>query len=61
MASGKVIGSLHARHRAVKLKKFLEHIEPEVPANLAVHLILDNHATHKAPVIKRSLERHPRF
>ncbi len=61
MASGKVIGSLHARHRAVELKKFLERIETEVPANLAVHLILDNHATHKAPVIKRSLERHPRF
>ena len=61
MASGKVIGSLHARHRAVELKKFLERIETAVPANLAVHLILDNHATHKAPVIKRWLERHARF
>ena len=61
MASGKVIGSLHARHRSVEFKKFLERIETEVPANLAVHLILDNYATHKAPVIKRWLLRHPRF
>jgi transposase len=42
MATGKVIGSLHRRHRAVEFKKFLVRIDQEVPDNLEVHLILDN-------------------
>jgi hypothetical protein len=41
MASGKVIGSLYRRYRAVKFKKFLEMIDAEVPAELSVHVILD--------------------
>ena len=61
MASGKVIGSLRQRHRAVEFKKFLVQIDEEVPADLDVHLILDNYATHKTPEIKRWLLRHPRF
>lgn len=61
IASGKVIGSLHARHRAVEFKKFLDRLDREVPAELEVHLILDNYATHKTPAVKRWLERHPRF
>jgi len=60
-ASGKVIQSLHARHRAVEFKKFLQRIDKEVPAGLDVHLILDNYATHKTPAIKRWLAAHPRF
>ena len=35
--------------------------QAEVPANLEVHLILDNYATHKTPQVKRWLKRHPRF
>jgi transposase len=61
MATGKVIGSLHQRHRATEFKKFLERIDTEVPADLDVHLILDNYATHKTPDIVRWLLRHPRF
>jgi transposase len=61
MASGKVIGSLKQRHRAAEFKKFLVQIDTEVPADLDVHLILDNYATHKTPEIKRWLLRHPRF
>jgi hypothetical protein len=34
---------------------------PLVPADLDVHLVLDNYATHKAPVVKRWLEKRPRF
>lgn len=60
-ASGKVIGSLHARHRAIEFKKFLQTIDREVPADLDVHLILDNYATHKTPAIKRWLAAHTRF
>jgi transposase len=61
VASGQVIGSLHARHRAVEFKKFLQTIDAAVPEHLDVHLILDNYATHKTPAIKRWLAAHPRF
>ena len=60
-ASGKVIGSPHARHRAIEFKKFLAQIDREVPAELDVHLILDNYTTHKTPAIHRWLAAHPRF
>jgi transposase len=61
ISSGKVIGSLHARHRAVEFKKFLQRLDSEVPGELEVHLILDNASTHKTPAIKRWLAAHPRF
>ena len=61
LATGKVIGSLHARHRAIEFKKFLTTLDHEVPADLEVHLILDNASTHKTPAIQRWLVAHPRF
>src|SRR5262245_29548022 len=42
VATGKVIGRLHRRHRAAEFRKFLDTIDAAVPADLAVHLILDN-------------------
>jgi transposase len=61
LTTGQVIGSLHARHRAVEFKKFLQRLDLEVPADLEVHLVLDNASTHKTPAIKRWLAAHPRF
>ena len=61
VATGKVIGSLHQRHRAIEFKKFLQTLDREVPAHLELHLILDNYATHKTPAIQRWLTAHPRF
>jgi transposase len=61
ITTGRVIGSLHARHRAVEFKQFLQRLEREVPDELEVHLILDNASTHKTPAIKKWLLRHPRF
>jgi transposase len=61
IATGKVIGSLHARHRAIEFKKFLITLDREVPAELDVHMILDNSSTHKTPTIQRWLLAHPRF
>src|SRR3954466_3491283 len=64
VASGQVIGSLHRRHRAGefrKFRKFLGKLDAEVPADLDVHLICDNYATHKTPTIQRWLTAHPRF
>ena len=61
LSTGKVIGALHARHRAIEFKKFLQTIDREVPTGLDVHLVLDNSSTHKTPQIKRWLTAHPRF
>ena len=61
VATGKVIGSLKKRHRATEFKKFLVQIDEEVPDHLAVHLVLDNYATHKTPAITNWLVAHPRF
>jgi len=61
LATGRVIGQLHRRHRAAEFRKFLERIEGEVPRELDVHLILDNYGTHKTPAIHRWLLRHPRY
>jgi transposase len=61
ITTGKVIGRLHSRHRAIEFKQFLQTLDREVPAELDVHLVLDNASTHKTPVIKRWLAAHPRF
>src|SRR4249919_1290117 len=61
IADGRVISSLHRRHRAAEFKKFLVRIDKTVPAGLDVHLVCDNLATHKTAVIQDWLARHPRF
>jgi hypothetical protein len=47
VASGQVISALHRRHRSTEFRKFLNKIDKEVPADLDVHLVADNYATHK--------------
>jgi transposase len=59
--TGEVIGQCHRRHRAAEFRKFLDAIETAVPDDLAVHLVVDNYATHKTPVIRRWLAKRPRF
>ena len=61
LTTGKVIGALHSRHRAIEFKRFLQTLDREVPDELSVHLVLDNSSTHKTPAIKRWLAAHPRF
>ena len=59
--TGTVIGRCHRRHRAVEFRKFLDTIDATVPLDLDIHLILDNYATHKTPLIRRWLSKRPRF
>ena len=61
ITSGEVISSLHARHRAIEFKQFLQKIDTQVPVEYAVHVVLDNASTHKTPAVKRWLVAHPRF
>jgi transposase len=59
--TGTVIGQCMPRHRHHELLKFLKTIDREVPKDLAIHLILDNYATHKHPDVGKWLDNHPRF
>jgi transposase len=61
LASGRVIADLSPRHRATEFTRFLELIDREVPAELEVHVVIDNSSTHKTPAVKRWLLGHPRF
>ena len=61
LTTGKVIGALHGRHRAREFVAFLKTIDANVPADLDVHLVMDNASTHKTPAVQRWLTAHPRF
>jgi transposase len=49
-----------ARHRAIEFKRFLDHVDRQVPVGLDLHVICDNSSTHKTPAIQRWLVRHSR-
>ncbi|MBF6451069.1 IS630 family transposase [Nocardia elegans] len=61
VATGKVIGQHHRRHRHQEFLRFLKTIDADTPAELDLHLICDNYGTHKTPAINRWLAAHPRF
>jgi len=61
VATGKVIGRCHRRHRHTELLKFLAHVDATLPANGEVHVIMDNSSTHKTPKVARWFVRHPRY
>ena len=61
MLDGKVIGTCMPRHRHREFLRFLKLIDHQTPADLDLHLIVDNYATHKTPAVKRWLKAHPRF
>lgn len=61
IATGRVIGKCYPRHRAAEFRKFLDEIEANVPADLDVHLVMDNYATHKTPIIRAWLVKRPRW
>ena len=56
-----MIADLTPRHRAREFRRFLDLIDEQVPDELAVHVVLDNVATHRTAEIQRWLQRHPRF
>jgi transposase len=63
VATGNVIGRCHTRHRQQEFVRFLDLIDSRVTreAGVEIHLIIDNYGTHKAPKVKRWLQRHPDF
>jgi transposase len=61
LATGTVISALKRRHRHQQFLAFLRTIDRQTPAELDIHLILDNYATHKTPAVQTWLVAHPRF
>ena len=59
--TGEVIGKCQPRHRSREFRKFLDTIDAAVPAELEVHLIMDNYGTHKTALIQRWLAKRPRY
>jgi len=61
VATGKVLTSCKRRHRHQEYLGFLKRVDTNVPAELDIHLVVDNYATHKHPQVKRWLASHPRY
>ena len=61
VATGQVLHQTRQKHRSIEFRQFLDTIDANVPADLAVHVVLDNASTHKTPAIHKWLLAHPRF
>ena len=61
LLEGKVIGQCHQSHRHQEFLRFLRRLDREFPANLSLHLVIDNYGTHAHPEVKAWLNQHPRF
>jgi len=63
VATGEVLGRCHSRHRQQEFVRFLDLIDCRVTREpgMEIHLVMDNYGTHKAPTVKRWLQRHPDF
>jgi transposase len=61
VADGSVITQRKPRHRHQEFLSFLRHIDTQVPADLDVHLIVDNYATHRHARVRAWLAKRPRY
>ncbi|MCY4101402.1 MAG: IS630 family transposase, partial [Rhodobacteraceae bacterium] len=60
-ATGRVLGTCYNRHRSQEFLAFLKLVEKNVPGDLDIHLILDNHGTHKTEEVRKWLARRPHW
>ena len=61
LKTSRVISQLRRRHRSREFRQFLDTIEAQVPAELEVHIIVDNYGTHKTALIRNWFAQRPRF
>ncbi len=59
--TGQVLGTCQRRHRSVEFREFLDRIDTVTPSHLVIHIVMDNYATHKTPLIRSWLASHPRY
>lgn len=58
---GDVIWKTYRRHRHQEFLSFLNEVDRRVPADVDVHLVLDNYGTHKTPAVQRWIAKRPRY
>jgi transposase len=61
IANGQVLTDCKNRHHPQEYLQFLKQFDASVPPDMAIHLVVDNDATHKHPGVKRGLAAHPRY
>ena len=61
VATGKVIGECHRRHRHQEFVAFLDHVDADAGAGpgTTIHVVMDNYGTHKHPAVRQRFARHP--
>ena len=60
-ATGAVIGSCMKRHRAREFRAFLDEVESAVPADLDIHVVMDNASSHKTKLIQDWFAKRPHW
>jgi len=60
VATGTIVQECMPKHRHQEFLAFLKQMVRSVPKELAIHVILDNYATHKHAAVKRWLARNRR-
>lgn len=53
---GKVFSRLEERHTHVEWLAFLKQVDRACPVGLTLHIVLDNYATHKQPVVRQWID-----
>jgi len=61
VTAGTVIGKCMRRHRALEFRRFLDEVERNVPADLDIHVVMDNYGTHKTKLIRNWFAKRPRW
>jgi len=61
VATGAVFTECKPRHRHQEFLAFLRRLDECIPAELDVHLIVDNYATHKHSKVRTWLAQRPRY
>ena len=61
LLDGSVLTQCRKRHRHQEFLGFLRTIDRAVPADLEIHVVLDNYATHKHAKVKAWLAARPRW
>ena len=59
--AGTVIGRCMPRHRAAEFRRFLDEVERNAPAELDVHVVMDNASSHKTKLIRGWFAKRPRW
>jgi transposase len=61
VTTGAIIGRCFPRHRAKEFRRFLDTVAARVPADLEVHIVIDNAGSHKTKLIRDWFAKRPRW